>query len=88
LVAPYCVNELLFYDAFNAAKNYSRSAICSSSHSAAMPWCSKRVILIPAFAVGRAQQILYYLWELRLRFIDHFGWHAMVPDDRQTIDLA
>jgi metallo-beta-lactamase family protein len=23
------------------------------------------VILIPAFAVGRAQQILYYLWELR-----------------------
>jgi metallo-beta-lactamase family protein len=26
--------------------------------------------------------------ELRRRLIDRFGWHAMVPDDRQTVDLA
>lgn len=26
--------------------------------------------------------------EMRLRLIDRFGWHAMVPDDRQSVDLA
>ena len=26
--------------------------------------------------------------ELRRRLIDRFGWHAMVPDDGQTVDLA
>lgn len=26
--------------------------------------------------------------ELRRRIIDRFGWHAMVPDDRQTVELT
>lgn len=26
--------------------------------------------------------------EMRRKIIDRFGWHAMVPDDRQTVELA